>query len=213
MRRAARVIALIVAGLCLLVSGVSADTLQEKTFAYTGARWPSPNTNVATFWEAPTLAAGESRTGGVLTLENASEQSATITLTEFSLPYDNEQQMAYLNQLHLQIADGDTLLYNGAYSHLLDGDKPVLQVTLEPGASKTYTVNTSCPFTVSGVPKETPVVSWTFDTQAPVVVESSATDWMPSGQTLALIGCIAGAVVFFVLFLLLLVKFIRSKEA
>ena len=149
----------------------------------------------------------------MLTLENATEQSATITLTEFSLPYDNEQQMAYLNQLHLQIADGDTLLYNGAYSHLLDGDKPVLQVTLEPGASKTYTVNTSCPFTVSGVPKETPVVSWTFDTQAPVVVESSATDWMPSGQTLALIGCIAGAVVFFVLFLLLLVKFIRSKEA
>ena len=105
MRRAARVIALIVAGLCLLVSGVSADTLQEKTFAYTGARWPSPNTNVATFWEAPTLAAGESRTGGVLTLENATEQSATITLTEFSLPYDNEQQMAYLNQLHLQIAE------------------------------------------------------------------------------------------------------------
>lgn len=216
MKRIIRAAALLAAGLCLLLLTASADTLQQKTFAYQGARWPSPNTDVAAFWEAPALTGGETRTGGSLTLENAADQAVTLTLTELDLPYDKAEQMTYLDQLRLQIRDGDKALYDGAYSHLVSGDKPVLQVSLEPGASKTYAITLSCPFTYTGTLKEGPVVAWTFDSHAPVVEEASPdADFSLfglSGQTLAVIACITGAVVFGLLFIVLLIKFIRHKE-
>lgn len=217
MRRLIRWGAVIAVGLCLLSTVASAEALQEKTFVYNGARWPSSNTEVATFWEAPTLTAGESYTGGSLTLENASPEAVTLTLTKLGLPQDNEEQMAYLSALQLQILQGDTVVYRGAYAALLEGDAPVLQVELQPEDSRVYTVSLSCPFSYTGEPGTYPVVSWTFDsTVEPVKADAGDTDdaglnWPLSAQHTVALICAVAAVVFLTVAVGLLVRLVKHK--
>lgn len=214
MRRIRRLL-LLTLGLFLLAGMASADTLQEKTFAYTGARWASPSTEVAAFWEAPMLNGGETRTGGTLTLENSSSQDVTLTLTEVALPYDDAAKMAYLGNLHLQIWDGDTSLYNDVYSLIETKDIPVIQATLQPGESKQYDITLFCSFQYTDILGDTPIMAWTFDSAVPVIDTADgeeSTGFIWDGQTMALVISIVGAVVFGLLFLLVLIKLIRQKH-
>ena len=215
MKSFCRILLTLAAGLCLLISPVSADTLQEKTFAYTGARWPTANTQLATFWEAPELTAGESRTGGVLTLENTTAEAVTLSLSSIGFPYDDTDQMAYLDALQLEIRQGDTLLYNGAYSSVTSG-APVIQAELEPGGTASYTISLSCPFRYTGSLSQHPVMAWTFDSRMTVSSGTEESNGISGGElpikSIAAIVCVAGAVLFLVLFIVLLVKLIRQKR-
>lgn len=215
MKSFCRILLTLAAGLCLLISPVSADTLQEKTFAYTGARWPTANTQLATFWEAPELTAGESRTGGVLTLENTTAEAVTLSLSSIGFPYDDTDQMAYLDALQLEIRQGDTLLYNGAYSSVTSG-APVIQAELEPGGTASYTISLSCPFRYTGSLSQHPVMAWTFDSRMTVSSDTEENNETPGGglsmKSVAVIVCLAGAALFLVLFIVLLVKLVRQKR-
>lgn len=210
MKRAGRFLLAVTAAAWLLPMAVFAQALQEKTFAYTGARWASSNTNVATFWEAPTLSAGETQSGGKLTLENTSDEEVTLTLAEAGLPHDNAEAMAYLDALQLQILDGDAVLFSDSYSRLEAGDSPVLQVKLASGEKKTYTLSLSCAFRYTGQLEEPPVLTWAFDSET--ADAAPASDGL-NLQSVALIASITGTAVFGVLFIILLVQVIRRKRA
>lgn len=209
MKRSRQFLLTAAAVLGLLPMAVLAQTLQEKTFVYTGARWASPNTNVATFWEAPSLSAGETRSGGTLALENTSDKEVTLTLSEAGLPYDNADAMAYLDALQLQILDGETELFNDQYSRLGTGDSPVLQTKLAPGEKKIYTISLSCSFRYTGQLEELPVISWTFDSEN---VNTSPVSKGPDMQLMALGASITGTAVFGILFIVLLVQYVRRKR-
>lgn len=221
MKRLLRSAVILTALLCLLTGVASADALREKTFVYNGSRWPASE-NAATFWEAPVLAAGESCTDGSLTLENASPDTVTLTLTGLGLPHDDPEQMAYLSALQLQLRQGDKLLYSGSYAHLLSSERPVLQAELQPGEARVYTVSLSCPFAYSGGGENHPVVSWTFDSAVSLWEEPAESDpgdttgssftWpLDQTRTIALI-CGVVAVGLFALAIVLIVGLIRGKR-
>ena len=144
MKRALRFVAAILTLLTLFTATVSADVLQEKAFVHTGGPRPTANTDTVTFWEAPTLNAGESYAPGKLTLQNASDDPTTMTLTKMGLPYEQKEQLDYLDALHLIIRQEDRVVYDGSYARLSE-NPTALQVTLQPGESAVYTITLSRP--------------------------------------------------------------------
>lgn len=210
MKRVARFLTVTAAGVCLFCLNVFAQPLLEKTFVYTGARWASPNTNVSTFWEAPALTAGETRSGGTLVLENTSAKEVTLTLSEMDFPEDNADAMIYLDALRLQIRDGDTVLFDDSYSRIASNDALALQIKLAAGEKKVLSVSLSCAFRYAGQLEEPPVLTWTFDSEA---ADSAAAPAVLSLQPIALIASITGAVVFGGLFFVLLITYIRRRRA
>lgn len=210
MKRVGRFLTVTMVGVFLFCLNAFAEPLLEKTFVFTGARWASPNTNVSTFWEAPALTAGETRSGGTLTLENTSAEEVTLTLSEMEFPEDNADAMTYLDALRLQIRDGDTVLFDDSYSRIASNDATALQIKLAAGEKKALSVSLSCAFRYAGQLEEPPVLLWTFDSEAG---DSAAAPDGLSLRPIALVASITGAVVFGVLFFVLLVTYLRRRHA
>ncbi len=105
----------------------------------------------ATFWEAPTLKAGEAPAeSGQLIFHNRTSAVQKLGLKTVVLPYDNEESLRYLNHVNLTIQSGDTVLYDGPYSRINDDPTFKLTAELQPGDWVGYTVRLYCDFGYAG---------------------------------------------------------------
>ena len=57
------------------------------------------------FWEYPQIPAGQRRVGGILRLVNNGDKAANMVLSEISLPYGNDEVLAYLGHLNITVAE------------------------------------------------------------------------------------------------------------
>lgn len=134
-------------------------------------------TEPTTFWEIPTLRAGESFvTSGTLSIVNKTDLTRNITFDQVIFPFEDEQALEYLNHLTLIIKNEDMVLYNGPYSRINDADnKPSLKAMLPPGESCVYTIQLKCDYTYTGsdFTNET-VLEWRF--RAPVDSDTQSED-------------------------------------
>lgn len=223
MKRALRFVAAILTLLALFTATVSADVLQEKTFVHTGGPRPTANTDTVTFWEAPTLNAGESYAPGKLTLQNASDDPTTMTLTKMGLPYEQKEQLDYLDALHLIIRQEDRVVYDGSYARLSE-DPTALQVTLQPEESAVYTVTLSRPFTYTQKVNQFPIVAWTFSSSTEAVEDippvaitpepevENGFEWpLTTQQTVAAVCGLVG-LVFLIVVIVVIIKLLRKRS-
>lgn len=106
------------------------------------------DTDSPTFWEQPELKPGAVFPEGTLTLLNNSVYEAHITLDGVHLPYGEEQQLRYLNALHLTVRDAatDEILYDGSYVHAADADGGLQlgTVTLAAGEQRSFKIGLRC---------------------------------------------------------------------
>ena len=114
-----------------------------------------------TFWEAPDVTTGQTRSGGEIVLKNQSTMAADFTLTGVGLPYGNTEALTYLDAVTLHLSDGERELYNGPFTRLSEGE--AIRVTnVAPGEERHLAVSVSCAFSYKGnVPSYTSMV-WTF---------------------------------------------------
>lgn len=151
-------------GLCAGWAG--ADTVSEKSYVVADElSGILPEPDAAAFWEYPTLSAGQSRTDGVLRLANENAAAMDIRLRAVELPYGNDEALAYLDALRLRITDGETVIYDGDYSRVMDEDGLKLEVTeLACGAEKQLQVSLFCDFRYEGDPQTAGVqLNWLFE--------------------------------------------------
>lgn len=107
--------------------------------------------NTATFWEKPTLKAGEyTTTTGLLIIRNSTASEQKIGLRTIELPYDNEDALRYLNHVYITVQNGNTVLYEGAYSRINDDQSFSLNTVLSAGAQVTYSIDMRCDYTYIG---------------------------------------------------------------
>ncbi len=106
-------------------------------------------TEPTTYWESPALRAGETAViNGTLTLINETDSPRNIYFENVKFPYQDAQALEYLNHLLLTVKQGDTVVYDGAYSCINNPDvKPQLGAFLEPQASCSYTISLRCDYT------------------------------------------------------------------
>ena len=139
--------------LCVvLATTASAQALDNETTVVitqnSGQTELTPSQNESCFWEYPTLTAGQHRSDGVLWLFNKSDKDATVTLSDFHPPTENETAMKYLAALHLKVkADGKTV-----YEDTYDKAGGLLSITLDvpKGEKKPVLFELGCDFTYSG---------------------------------------------------------------
>ena len=150
--------------------GVTAaeSTGSARTITLGADRSLSADSQSPTFWEFPQLQAGETRTGGRLTLRNSGEETETIALRRVELPYDDPAALAYLDALYLTVQSGDTVVYSGTYAHCMDeeGGLQLAAFDLAAGGSETYTISMSCDFGYTGSAALTAPLNWRFGTSA-----------------------------------------------
>lgn len=117
------------------------------------------------FWEYPLLRAGESYAEGTMIVRNNSDYVASMVLNEVTLPYGNEQKLAYLDHLELTVCEGDTVLFDNTYAHINDEDGG-LKIAFEemaPGEEHIFTVKLRCRYDYAGNPYEdVSQVAWLF---------------------------------------------------
>lgn len=220
MKRCLRLLTVVLLLFALFTTTVSADLLQEKTFVHTGGPKPTANTDVVTFWEAPMLNAGESYAPGKLTFQNAADAPTTLTLTKMALPYNQKEQLDYLDALHLIIRRGDQVVYDGSYARLTQSDTPVLQVSLQPGESAEYTVHLSCPFTYAQKVSQFPVVAWTFESSSRMVVDTPPVEeepddgfeWPLTTQQTVAAACGLVGLIFLIVAVVLIINLMRKRK-
>ncbi len=117
-----------------------------------------------TFWEAPNVVTGQTRSGGVITLKNESDRTVDFALTTVSLPYDNEAALAYLDAVTLVIEQDGREVYHAPFTRLMDGDRAAVTVTDVPaGESRELHLSVSCAFTYTGAVPSYESLVWTFE--------------------------------------------------
>lgn len=141
------------------------EQAEEKTVTFTDAgEVVMEPAEQAAFWEYPLLKAGVTRRAGTLRLVNASSRTVDFRLSSFGLPYGNTAALTYLGKLRITVSEGDTVLYDGSYSHIADPDG--LQIVMEdwePGSERVLTIQLRCGFDYAGTPEEDSVpMSWGF---------------------------------------------------
>ena len=101
-----------------------------------------------TYWESPTLKAGETvLIPGTLTISNTTNSTRSIFLQSVSFPYSNKAVLEYLNHLTLTVESEGNVIYHAPYSHINDpAVSDVFKTVLEPDASITYTIYLSCDY-------------------------------------------------------------------
>ncbi len=169
------------------------------------------------FWEAPAVLTGQSVTGGVLTLKNEADRAVNFTLTSVSLPYDNEEALAYLDAVTLVITQGDREIYRAPFTHIMDADRaPIVFSGVQPGESRELHLSIACDFTYSGSVPSYESLVWTFESSVePLVTQPSsapiqpvpATDW----TMIAKITAMAFGVLVLTCVLVAVVRLIRKK--
>ncbi len=152
----------------MLALAISASAVtDEVTYELTrdGSRVSLERTTADTaFWEAPSLSAGQTRTGGRLTLHNNTDRTAVFTLREIELPYDLEEALRYLDAVNVVIKDAESgaVYYSGRYSHIADNRAPEVRLEVPAGGSHTLEMAISCAYAYkSNVPASRSIV-WTF---------------------------------------------------
>ncbi len=149
------------------------------------------------FWELPQVPAGQTlHTQGSLILKNTTGLTAQMTLDTVSLPYDHPEALEYLNHLTITVKDGDKILYDGPYSRINDENGLQIDLELESGATKTYTIQLRCDFSYTGeLADASQYIAWMFS--AASVTEETPTQpvqqQLPTDAMLLL--CIAGGLV------------------
>ncbi len=126
-------------------------------------------TEPTTFWESPTLRNGETAvTTGTLTLVNDTDITRDIYFDYVKFPYQDEHALAYLNHLFITVNEGETVLYDGAYSCINNENvKPKLGAVLAPHASCSYTITLRCDYTyVEAEELDREILEWIFSVQA-----------------------------------------------
>ncbi|MBQ6830780.1 MAG: hypothetical protein IJO59_06645 [Clostridia bacterium] len=126
-------------------------------------------TEPTTFWESPTLRNGETAvTTGTLTLVNDTDITRDIYFDCVKFPYQDEHALAYLNHLFITVNEGETVLYDGAYSCINNENvKPKLGAVLAPHASCSYTITLRCDYTyVEAEEPDREILEWIFGVQA-----------------------------------------------
>ncbi len=136
----------------------------ERTYTLGEGKSFSADTDTPTFWEFPQLKAGETRSEGRLTIVNESGEDETIALLRVELPYDDTAALTYLDALHLKVEQGDTIVYDGTYSRVMDkeGGLQLAAFDLENGGSETYTITLSCDFNYTGAAAVPSPLTWRF---------------------------------------------------
>lgn len=155
--------------LCLLFCCLSLTVLaqgQEREYVLKGEDGDylfSMTEGELTFWEAPQLTTGQSRDGGVITLRNDTDRWVDFTLISVSLPYEDTAALTYLDGVTLVIRDGETVLYHGPFTRLMDGDRaPIRFENVEPGETRQLTLSAFCSYTYSGAVPSYQSLVWTF---------------------------------------------------
>lgn len=155
-----------------------------------------------TFWEAPNVVTGQTRSGGVITLKNESDRTVDFTLASVSLPYDNEAALTYLDAVTLVIEQDGREVYHGPFTRLMDGDRAAIQIAGVPaGESRELKMTVSCAFTYTGAVPSYESLVWTFEPTleakptvptSPLPDPDPVVDWMMVAK---IVGVMLGALV------------------
>lgn len=155
-------------------------------------------------WELPDLPAGQTRAPGELQLVNTTGKTAWLTLQEIQLPYDDPVAMRYLDQLHITVKNGNKVLYDGAYSRIMDKNGLRLSVELAPQGIARLSVSMHCAFTYTGqADQDTAGVAWRF---AAAVREEG------NGPDMTVLLLIAGGVVLLLLVVWLILTLVKRRR-
>ncbi len=195
-RAAACVTALfLTAGLC--AAGVSAETVAEKTLTVISegdnGRILSEPGDRGTFWEAPSLTAGQGIENGQLHFVNEDKAAIDMRLTAVELPYGDEEALAYLDALRIRVTNGDQVIYEGPYSRIADEGGLVLEEKqIMRGETRTIGIAMYCAFDYAGTATNASV-RWEFE-----AVPSTGTGNVPAQDQpvwVLVLFCTAGALV------------------
>ncbi len=174
-------IAVVVILLSTLIPTVSAEgisqtfdlvALGDKTLVFKAQEAP-------TFWEKPTLKAGEfTEHIGAFLIRNKTGADQKIGLRTVELPYDNEEALRYLNHIIITVKSGDTVLYEGPYSRINDDGGLEMNIALPADGNAAYTIDLRCDYAYSGSGLgENDLIQWQFfavvEEEEPVAVPFS----------------------------------------
>lgn len=138
----------------------------------------STEDNRAAVWEIPTLKAGEQLLEpGTITLVNQTDEEARIALDYVELPFDNAAALVYLNHLNITVRDGDTVLYDGAYSRINDENGLAFEYTIAPAQAVVLTVDLRrdyAPLAVNGF-ETGAMIEWKFRSVKDIVIDPNPT--------------------------------------
>lgn len=183
--------------------------VNDKTLSFVmenGSAYLQDSSSDYAFWEYPLLPAGGVHQPGTLTLRNSTQNTIHLYLDAITLPYGDEEALDYYAALQITVREGNTILYQGAYSRINDDPYTVrTDFLLEPGQSRVWEISLSCPFTYSGDVRQfsQPCV-WNFRATARTRQTGSSEiddSWKNVAQLLipvavvALIVCIVAAIV------------------
>ncbi len=148
-----------------------------------------------TFWEAPGVLTGQTRSGGVIVLKNESDRAVDFTLTSVSLPYGDEAALTYLDAVTLVIEQEGREVYHGPFTRLMDSDRADIRFTSVPaGETRELKLSISCAFTYTGAVPSYESLVWTFEPtleSKPTVPTTPATEPEPMVDW-AMVAKIAG---------------------
>ncbi len=179
--------------LSLSASAAAGNTTQVMEITDTDDTVVVAVTQPVTFWESPTLRAGESViTDGTLTVTNTTDSSYGLSFRSVTFPYSDSAALEYLNHLHLTVKQEETVLYEGPYSEINTPDALALNTNLAPDESVVYTVSLKCDYTYTGTSfVNDTVLEWNFtvtdlDTATPELPTESFHDpllrqWLIAG--------------------------------
>lgn len=204
----------------LLVSAAGNVAAEELSKTYTlqmsetqGSIGITPETPA--FWEYPVFYAGEDHIEGTMTVKNASNYTATMTLLDIALPYGDEQRMGYLDQLLVTVKEGDTVLFDNTYSHINDaeGGLQLHYENMAPGEEHTYTIKMRCLYTYAGDPNADAVTMlWNFSARGTTTTYEGP-EGLPEWVEIALLGLAATiALLIFITIIRAIVRFIKRKK-
>lgn len=189
-----RTLLVLFAGLLLLSlpcrAAIATDQILEITDV--GGELTVTATQPVTFWEQPTLKAGETVTvPGKLTLTNSTDVQQRIQLQAVKLPYQDKAALEYLNHLHLTVYLGSVVVYDDAYSRINGENNLYQEIVLEAGASLTFTLYLNCDYTYSGTTfTNSAILDWEFlplaqedekAEPAPAIEDPMLTEWLIAG--------------------------------
>ena len=159
-----RILLICLAFCCLCLTAFAQGEEREYRLTQDGSNFSFDMTEgELTFWEAPQLTTGQSREGGVITLRNETDRFVDFTLVSVSLPYGDQNALTYLDGVSLVIREGDTVLYHGPFTRLMDEDRaPIRFENVEPGGVRQLSLSAFCAYTYTGAVPAYQSLVWTF---------------------------------------------------
>lgn len=188
-------LAAVLAALALGSFAVPAEELVDKAFVIVGdgVNGVIPEPDAAAFWECPMLSAGQARTDGQLRITNDDKAAVDVRLKDVVLPYGDEEALAYLDALRIRVTDGDTVLYDGAYTRIAEeGGLELTVQELPRGSTRTFGIELYCSFAYTGQPIGTQV-RWDWEASPSAVTNDVPAPEQPIWVLVSV--CVAGGLV------------------